>query len=1520
MRIQLGVIFIRTFMLLLSLGALGEAYAQEGTFLEVIGRLSTDDGNNSDVKILILKNGEEQETFTPPRNGRFRFEFDYNNEFTMTFFKDGYYKKTIIVSTHIPQEVLDENSEFPPFEIDVSLVREIPGVDKSFTYKPAGRVFYNGSIDNFDSEVYFSDIQLAEQAANARAQEQALTEEQRAAQAQREADYQRAITAANNLITDENYEAAIEQLQQASSLFPERDYPRDRIAELNDLMSALRLAEERRQQADQAYQEKIRQADGLMTSQNYEQAQNTYREALELKPEDAYATAQITRAEELMAQQQLDTQYQNLITRAEEFYAEGSLQDAKSLYQEALQVKPSEAAYVNEQIAKIDTELAAQQELAQREAQYKEFMEQGEQAFGRENYQEAVDAFRQALTFMPNDETALQRISDAENSLLAIQNRENYNQQVAQAEEALKEEDLGLAKSLFNEALSYLPDETYPKEQIAEIDKTMAQLAQFNQLVEQATMFASQEDFQQAKQLLMQALLIQEDETVRNRVQEMDEQLARIAMENEYADLISRADEAMAGETYAQAKSLYTKALALKEEDYPAAQIREIDTILARLAEQQQLDEQFNTLMTTAEAAFGRAEFPAALESFKAALAIKPENELVKDRIAATEDQILQLEQKQQFDALVAQADQAFESELYEQAKTAYQEALLLLPQESYPQNQLDRIEQLVAQLKAEEQLAADYQAAIEAGDNLLAAENYVMARNSYQTALGLKPNEAYPQQKVSEIDAILARLEQERLAAEATRAAYNELIQGADAALTAKQYAEARQGYEEALGLLPEESYPQEQLAEIDRLVEQERETAFQNAIASGDQFFQSENYSESKSAYSSALEIKPNDAYALAQIARIGTILDQLAQNQLQREKMQQDYNEKIKNADLAFNNSRFAEARTLYQQANTLMPDETYPTEQMAKIDALLAEIQKQEELNQTYAQTMRQAETAFKAEQLEEALRLFQEASSYKPEEQLPIQRIAEIEQLLAEREELARLAAEEEQQRLAVLQAKQERYDAALAEAQQAFEQKEYADAKRLLVGALTIFPDEQYPKDRIAQIDLLIEQEAQERMAQLQKAQQDSLLRVIQLAYDQKVAAAGQAAAMEEFQNAIALYGEAKEIIPANSPELDRRIEQLKEQLRQQQGLEASYALAIQEGDRYFESQAWMDAQAQYEEALTYKPDETYPKEQLLLVNQKIQERELAYTEAIRLGDQLFDAENWQAAKEKYQEALLVKPLEEYPANQLVLIDQKEKERVVLVSEQAVVEEQEPAPMLVVQTNDREAYNSYIASADENYGKQDYKVAQYYYQKALSERPAESYPKQRLDEIREIINKSMSQQELADYESAILQADQAFADKQYRISKFYYNKALEIKSWEQHPKDQLQEIQRLTNSLLSKLKEEEYQELIAKADEAFVQRNYSVARAYYNRSLAVKQDESYPKIRLDEVAEQIEKELKGADEQAYEKLIADGDQAMLTKDYSMARFYYQKALGLKPQENYPQQQLEIIKESLKATE
>ena len=1704
MQAKLKQVFTGVFLILLLFGSTA-VHAQKDFFLVVTGSLKADDGNNEGVQILISKNNVEEQTFTPPKNGKFRFEFAYNNEFQMTFFKDGYYKKIIVVSTHVPKEVLDVDSDFPPFTIQVSLVKEIPGLDKSFANKPAGRIFYDGNIDNFSSETFFSDIQLEEQAAIARSKEQALSAEERNILALREKDYEKLIADADVLFRGQKYDEALAKFQSARSLFPERPYPNDRIAELQDLVNAMKIADQRRQEIELEYQQKIAQADDFLKQQQYDRARMAYLDALSAKAGDAYATAQIAKVDQLINQQQIDLQYNNLITEAEQSYNSANLTRARELYQQALLLKPGESNFINEKLRKIDSDLAAQIELAQKEKQYQEAMEQGNQAMQRKNYNDALLAFKNALTFKPSDGLASQKVAEAENILLQLKNRENYDQRIASADEAVKDNDLTKAKSLYQEALSFLPDQAYPKEQIAAIDKTFALNQQFDQLVVQATQAAGQQEFGRAKQLLEQALQLKDEQAAREQLEQINRQLAKLELENNYTDLLKKADAAKSNAQFEIARSLYSQALELKDEKYPADQIRLIDEELAKLAALEKLEQQFNETLANAEALFNRGDYAGALKGFNAALALKTDNQLVKGRIQATEEIIIQQNNKKKFDEILASATQAFDrkewlqaKELYQQAlavlpqeqlpkdqiklidqrileeevarkreearlaalaleqrtrfdlivkkgdalfeqenfdgaKEAFNEALSLLPQEAYPKqrladieghiakmvrlnaaynkaidaanklaqqeqylparekyeealqylpneaypkNQIARIDEILAQIEAERLLEENYKSAIQSGDSLFVLKSYEPARAKFESAVALKPGERYPRQKIADIDAILTEQQKVRIAAEVMRKAYDEAIRRADGEFAEKQYTSARFTYKEALAIFPDENYPKEQIAKIDLLLEQEKEAAFKAAIASGDQLFQAENYSESKSKYNDALKIKPEDAYAKSQIAKITALLEKLAQDRLQREKLDKEYAERLKNADLAFNNSQFEQARSLYEQAATIKPEETYPPAQIAKIDSLLQEMKKREEASQLYAQAVRNAQNAFDADRLQDALKYFREAATLKPDEALPKKRIPEIEALIAQREELARLASEEEKQKQAIEKAKKDSYDTALANAQAAFDSKKYAVAKNYLVEALNIFPNEQFPKDRIAQIDLLIEQEAMALRDRQQQALQDSIMRAKQLAFDRKMQQAEQLENLEQFEDAILNYVEAKAILPNRTTEVEARINAVRAKMKAKEELEKNYAAAIKEADGFFNLKNWEKSRNAYQQALLYKPNEPHPQERIRLINQTLGDMESRYADAIKQADGFFNLQDWAQAKEKYNDALVIKPNEKYPKDQLALINQKftdqlatakidqdYRDAIALGDKEFNVKSYDPAKMyyqkaltikpteqypkdqlalieklkselaaMLAATKEPErpvsipvakpvddGYQQLIVSADNSFNQYDYPVARFYYQKANLTRPQEAYPKQRLAEIDEMLNQTMSKKELTDYEDAIKLADKAFADKQYTIAKFYYYKALGIKSWEQYPKDQILEIQRLTNSLLSALKEKEYQDLIAKADEAFVRKDYAVARAYYNRSLSVKAEE-YPKIKLDEITKAVKMELEGAGNKVYLEMIAEGDKAMTANNYSIARFYYLKAIGINPREIYPKNQLKLISESLKAKE
>ena len=120
----------------------------------------------------------------------------------------------------------------------------------------------------------------------------------------------------------------------------------------------------------------------------------------------------------------------------------------------------------------------------------------------------------------------------------------------------------------------------------------------------------------------------------------------------------------------------------------------------------------------------------------------------------------------------------------------------------------------------------------------------------------------------------------------------------------------------------------------------------------------------------------------------------------------------------------------------------------------------------------------------------------------------------------------------------------------------------------------------------------------------------------------------------------------------------------------------------------------------------------------------------------------------------------------------------------------------------------------------------------------------------------------------------------------------------------------------MTNSLLSEKEEQEYKEIIAKADEAFFNKDIAIARFYYNKALSMKKDEEYPVIKLKDIQKMIEQDRLDQLKLEYEKIIDQADQALKNENYSIARFNYNKALSMKPDEKYPKDQLKIIKETL----
>jgi tetratricopeptide (TPR) repeat protein len=1809
----------------------------------VTGKLVPEAAKTGTGTIDITKNGNESTTIEIPKNGKFSIELEFSNEFTLTFKYPGNFNKIITVSTEIPLEVLEHNNDFPPFAINVQLTKEIEGIDKSFAIKPSVRIYYEKKIDNFKQESYASDLQFAEQVANAKKQDNQVAKETAVIAKEnaqdlvaKQRDFDQIIKEADTFYQRGEYQMALVKYVEGHGLFPDKAYPNDRIAELQDLVKALAINGKQKTELEQKYKSAIAKANGFFDQKSYNEARPLYEEALQYKPGDVFANGRINEINQLLASLEVQNKFKELVSNADSNYKSKKYDQAISLYNQAKQLIPddqypqSQIDLINQekqQLSKLDqlekdfnqamqlaNDLTRQKDYPQalsmykkaiglkpesklvrdkiteteqamialendkkylqaiqladkslsnndlqnakiqyqealtikqeeypkaklaeiaateaKEIEFKNLVSKAEKAFLANNFDEALAAFTDALKLKPGDLSVKKRIEDIQNLKNKELSEKEYAGLIAQADQNFNTNQFGEAIAAYNKALLIKKSDVYPKDQlrkiesyqsyikkadnyflakdysgsieqlnialetkpndsyattkIAEISKIIsdqkqleeqkkAELQAYNEAISAADQLFISKKYTESLSKYKNALALKSDETYpQKRIKEIETildgiQKETVRIENEYNASIARADLMLEQKDYPNAQAEYRKALTIKtEEVYPKDQIQKIDNILAEnkrkeedLQKQQQekQDLAFNQAMAAADKLFADNDFNSAKTGYETALGIRPNDPDAKKKYAQTEAMLAQIAQNTEaYNKAITEANNRLTKKQYPEAKEKYLEALQYLPNSEYPKQQIAQIDELLAQQEAGAKLRRDFDRAMTEAESLFKAKDLLKAKEAFTKANSLIPAEPVPPQRLNEINNLLADQERKDVAQKTLLEAYQKVIQRADNQFSNKNYNEAILTYNEALGVKQGEQYPKDQLVLIQKLLKEQNEQNYKSAIAKADDLLKSDQLDDAATNYNEALKYKKDDVYTRQKLAVIAKKKADIETEKNRLKTLEDQYNVLITDANNNFGNKAYPLAREKYQKALALKPNETYPKDQLAKIDGLIKEQQLTEEKDKQYAQFIQKAEDAYKANKLKEARALFQNGNELKPLEPLPPMRIAEIDKKLAQQEETARLAAQEVAQQLAKEKADKEQFVNAVAAGDKTFASKQYVVARGHYTEALTVFSGEKYPKDQIAKIDVLLAKEEQAKVLSLQKAQQDSMQKTKDKLFDAAIAEAKDHESGKRYEQAILKYNGAISIKPDQRPVVQKYIAEIEKKIQLVAKQEAEYKRMIKLADSYFTASKLNEALTEYQQASTIKPDEEYPKNRIKEADQKIADAnretlskaalDKAYNEAMEtaekffkddqlasakaqfkaalsikpdeklpvqrmndidalidqrnkeqlakqqleidekyrqllsVADNLFSDKSYTNAKIQYQQASAIKPDEEYPKNRIKEADQKiadanrealskaaldkayneameNAEKLFKDDQLASAKAQFRAALLVKpdeklpvqRMNDIDAlidqrnkeqlakqsetdqsieeraekyttttdYNEAIKKADDKFGVKDYSVARFYYYKALEIKPAEEYPKKQIDTIRKLIDSQLSAVDLSEYNKAIVQADNAFSDKNYAVAKFFYYKALDIKSWEEYPKGRINEILALTNSLLSEREEKEYRDAIAKADEAFVNKDMVTSRFYYNMALNIKRDEDYPRIKLKDIQKLLAQGSVTLTDEQYKKFVDLGDEALQLKNYTAARFNYNKALTLKPDEKYPKDQLKKIKAEL----
>jgi hypothetical protein len=807
-----------------------------------------------------------------------------------------------------------------------------------------------------------------------------------------------------------------------------------------------------------------------------------------------------------------------------------------------------------------------------------------------------------------------------------------YNAAIAKADASFSKKDYVNSKAAYQDALTIKKGEAYPLDKIKEIEKLLADAS-------------------------------------KNAQQEAD-----------YKAAIARGDQALSAKNYDVAKGGYTDALKIKPaESYPKSKLDEISKLLADANKNKDLDAKYNAAIAKADKAFAGKTYDDAKASYSDALALKSAEKYPKAQLAEIDRLLNEQNAKsksasellEKYKASIAKADKAFAAKDYSNAKNAYREASGYQPAEAYPKDKIVEIDKLLAELAnkdasekerqvKEKELNATYDAIIAKADKSFSGKDYTSAKNSYKEGLALKSAEQYPKDKINEIDKLLAAAagkeaeEKNRLLKEnEINDKYNAAIAAGDKAMGAKDYSNAKLSYTAALGLKANEKYPKGKLDEIEKLLNgaNELNAKYTAAIAKADAAFKGKGYDDAKKSYKEALSYKSTEQYPKDKLAEI----DGLLAKESSAKELDAKYNSIISKADKALSGKEYADAKNGYTEALGIKPNESYPKTKLAEIEKAMADaskaladkdrMSKEKELNDKYLAIISKADKAMGNKDYENAKGSYTEALTVKPSEQYPKTKLAEIDKLLGE--VANKVAAEKD--RLAKEKALNEKYAAAIAKADAAFSAKQYGSSKAAYTEAYGIKPSEQYPKDKISEIDKLLAAADKE----------------LEQKYKMALAKADAAFAIKDYPNARAAYVEAtaiksSEIYPKGQV---TKIDMLLAEASKDKELKTKYTAAIASGDANMLKKDYPAALAAFKEAQGLKPTEPYPNNKISEINNlmdglaRAKEKDKQYTDMIAKADKSFASKDYKAAKGSYLDASLLKPTEKYPKDKVTEID-----------------------------------------------------------------------------------------------------------------------------------------------------------------------------------------------------------------------------------------------------------------------
>ncbi|MBQ3844576.1 MAG: tetratricopeptide repeat protein [Bacteroidales bacterium] len=523
-----------------------------------------------------------------------------------------------------------------------------------------------------------------------------------------------------------------------------------------------------------------------------------------------------------------------------------------------------------------------------------------------------------------------------------------------------------------------------------------------------------------------------------------------------FQSLMSSGDKEYAKKEYIKAKTYYQQALRLKPKDATAKS--KLDNTLLKIKEENKKEETFFEYIDNADSYYANSELEKALEEYNKALKIFPKDEYATNKKAEITTILKDEKDKlDSFNAMITLGDKLLSSEKYAEAVMQYESALAV-----YPNNSLAKTKYQDAKNKKEayDLKVSEFERLQSQGRDFTLRKKYTEAIAAYEQALQIFPKE-------TEISDIIKELQTKKNIADN----YNAKITEADALYEDQSYKDAKSAYQAALTVIPDDSYALGMIARIDEIVNSPEYLKIQNDKAKLDNDFAGfmnkgenaegvKNYELALSYYVKALELKPNNAEALAKKKNAEDMILYLEQQRKEQERLVAIEAEKQRKAQIQtliatgnqqIADKKYAEAEQSFNQVLAIDPNNATATEKLGVIAGFYEEIQRQKQEN--YNRAMSEGSYAMDSRNFAEAINQFNIALTYKPGDEAATQQLT-----LAQQNENMRLAALENE------------YNGYITKGDAQLQTKNYDKAIEFYTKAMQVNPSNPYPGNKIREI------------------------------------------------------------------------------------------------------------------------------------------------------------------------------------------------------------------------------------------------------------------------------------------------------------------------------------------------------------------------------------------------------------------------------------------------------------------